>query len=196
MDIQEESSPPAEDAAKIAPLGSAIPMEVSQGDDYVQMFQPGEVATKGSHSCCGCCCDTRRAVIVVNVISLSFSAIAISSLLLYTSDDFLAQIADDEVRAALEDQDGLGLAIGLTSLGMICHGLGIYGAAKFVQWPIIVAAIWYLSQFVRGFVAFNPAMAIMSGFFAYPHIIFWHELRNGIMSPTRYPHEKQCCDCC
>lgn len=172
---------------------------VVQGDEYVPM-QPtsGAEVAKQSHMCCGCCCDTRRAVIAVNVISMSFATLAIFTISTISSGKYAEQFDDDEVLGALGEIDGaaVGMTIGFASLGMLCNACGIYGASKFNQWAVLVAGIWYLVEFFRSLVFLDLAGAIMAGFFAYPHAIFWQEMRKGVMSPASYPQEEQCCNCC
>jgi hypothetical protein len=177
------------------PKGAIV---VVQGDEYVPMHQPGTMAPKQSHVCCACCCDTRRAVIVVNIISLAFASLAILSIAMITSDEYKAEFDDDAVRAALDEIDGakVGMTIGFASLGMICSAFGIYGATRFNQWAVMVAGSWYVGELVRGLVYLDFGSVIMSGFFAYPHVVFWQELRKGVMNPMTYPQEAQCCSCC
>lgn len=179
------------DASKAAAIA------VVQGDEYVPM-QSGTMAPKQSHVCCGCCCDTRRAVIVVNIISLAFAALAILSIAMITSDKYAAQIDDDAVIAALQEMDGakIGMTIGFASVGMLCNAFGIYGATRFNQWAVVVAGSWYVVELVRSLVYLDLGSAIMSGFFAYPHVVFWHEMRKGVMTPVNYSQEETCCSCC
>jgi hypothetical protein len=115
---------------------------IVQGNEYVQH----ERTPVRSHSCCGCCCDTRRAVIVVNIISMSFAALAILSLSLLASGGY--EINDDEVQAALDELDGqaIGITIGLASCGIVCNTLGIFGALKFNKISIALAGLWYFME--------------------------------------------------
>ena len=152
-----------------------------------------------SHTCCGCCCDTRRAVVVVNIISMSFAALALLSLTLLTSNSQLAsQFDDDEVQAFLDEMDGasIGLSVGLALLGMLCNGFGLFGAYKFHQMSIIVASIWYVAECIRACVYLDIFGVVMAGLFLYPHIVFYRELSSGIMTSASYPIERKCCECC
>lgn len=167
---------------------------VVQGDEYVQHGGP----EKKSHNCCGCCCDTRRAVIVVNIISLSFGALAVLSLLMVTSDKYAQQFDDDETQTALNEIDGaaVGMTIGFALIGIICNGAGLFGAIKFNKWGIIIAGLWYVAECIRSLVFFDVIGAIVAGFFAYPHAYFYIEMNEGVMTRMRYPNEQRCCDCC
>jgi hypothetical protein len=173
---------------------------VVQGNEYVQHEPP----PRQGRLCCGCCCDTRRAVIVVNIVSLSFAVLAILSLSLMTSDRYAAQFDDDEVQTASNEIDGAAVGItiqgpatiGIAVLGMICNTAGLFGAFKFNKIGIIVAAIWYSAECVRSLLFYDIAGAIMAGLFAYPHVVFYQEMKKGIMTPENYPNEDQCCVCC
>lgn len=179
-----------EDVAQESSLGV-------EGHEYVAM-QPAKVAAKQSHACCGCCCDTRRAVIVVNVISMCFAALVILSIALMSSDAYAAQFDDDQVVTALNGMDGktVGMTISFAALGMLCNASGIFGARSFNEWAVMIAGSWYLVELVRSLAYLDIGGAIMAGFFVYPHVIFWQEMRKGIMTPATYQQEEQCCNCC
>lgn len=166
-------------------------------NEYMAM-QPVKVGSKRSHSCCGCCCDTRRAVIVVNIISVCLGVLAILSIVMVSSDAYKAQVDDDQVLTALNEIDGtkVGMSISFASVGILCNACGIFGARKFNQWAIIVAGSWYLVEVVRSVVYLDLGGAIMAGFFVYPHVVFWQEMQKGIMTPEMYQQEEQCCNCC
>ena len=171
------------------------PEETYKTGDYIQH----ERQTPNSHACCGCCCDTRRAVVVVNIVSISFATLALLSLtLLTTSADLASQLDDDEVQAFLDEMDGasLGLTIGIAVLGIICNACGLFGAYKFHQISIIIASIWYVVEMIRAGVYLDPFGVVMAGLFLYPHIVFYRELSSGLMTPVSYPSERQCCECC
>ncbi len=170
---------------------------IVEGNEYIAM-QPVKVASKQSHTCCGCCCDTRRAVIVVNIISICLAALAILSIAMVSSDMYAAQFDDDQVLLALSEIDGtkVGMTISFAAFGILCNASGIFGARRFNPLAIMVAGSWYLVEFVRSMVYLDIGGAIMAGFFVYPHVVFWQEMRKGIMTPSRYNQEERCCNCC
>jgi hypothetical protein len=167
---------------------------VVQGHDYVQH----ERIPPRSHTCCGCCCDTRRAVIVVNTISITFAALAILSISLLTNDQYAAQIDDDEVKAYLDEIDGaaLGITIGVAVIGMICNACGIFGAYKFHKIFTVIAGLWYFAECIRACYFYDLPGLVMGASFMYPHVVFYKEVSSGVMSPASYPQEKQSCSCC
>jgi uncharacterized membrane protein len=146
----------------------------------------------------GCCCDTRKAVFVVNIISICFSVIGIIMLSLVISGAVNPVYEDDEVQAAMDEIEsaplGFGLAVAIT--GMICHIIAIYGAAKYSKIATIVGGMWYVISTVISLIYLQIGDAVMGALFAYPHFVFWYEMRNGVMTPETYPNEKVCCECC
>jgi hypothetical protein len=167
---------------------------VVQGHDYVQH----ESVPQRSHSCCRCCCDTRRAVIVVNIISMTFAALAVLSVSILTNDQYAAQFDDDEVQAALDEMDGaaLGITIGVAVIGMICNAFGIFGAYKFHKISTVIAGLWYFAECIRACYFYDLPSLVMAAFFLYPHVVFYQEVSKGIMSPASYPQEQRSCNCC
>jgi hypothetical protein len=171
-------------------------LAVVQGHDYVQH----ERIPQRSHSCCKCCCDTRRAVIVVNIISMTFAALAVLSISILANTQYAAQldVDDDELQAALDEMDGaaLGITIGVAVIGMICNACGIFGAYKFHKISTVISGLWYFAQCIRACYNYDLAGLVIDGFFMYPHVVFYQEVSNGIMSPASYPQEQRSCNCC
>lgn len=152
-----------------------------------------------SHRCCGCCCDTRRAVLVINIISLCLTAFGLASLsYLDHAKNHANNYHDDHVTKSLSQIDGklVGLSIGAYILGMICMSAGIYGAAKFNRIGVIIAGVWHALEFVLNIIFLNFVGFIKAGFFLYPHIVFVIEMNRGIMAPETYHKEQDCCSCC
>lgn len=184
-------------------------LPVVQGDEYVQH----ESQPSRSHTCCGCCCDTRMAVIVVDLVSISFAFLEILALSALASlsrssasqipDDFYDQFDDDEVKAmyqemAVDEVAGIPIwvAIVLAVIHLLCNASGIFGAYKFRKIAVLVASVWYGLECIRALVYLDLVALVMAAFFLYPHIVFYREVSSGIMSPITYPNEKRCCDCC
>ena len=129
----------------------------------------------------GCCCDTRTACMAVNVISLGFAALGLVSL------------------APQLDRPGyerFGLLIAAFVIGIICNTLGLWGSLRFRKIGILIAAIWFGIEAVLSIVLFMDFVgATIAICFLYPHIVFFRELQNGIMSRETYADEKDCCGC-
>ena len=130
----------------------------------------------------GCCCDARTACLVVNVIALAFAGLGLISL------------APQMDRPEFER---FGVFIAVFVLGIIANSLGVYGALKFKKIFVLIAAVWFGLEAILSVVLFldfvGSAFAI---FFLYPHIMFFKELQDGVMSRENYVREKDCCGAC
>jgi hypothetical protein len=153
---------------------------------------------KQGHACCGGCCDVRRAVIIVNIIEITFASLGIvtmGGLIMATS----ASYDDDEVQEAMTAFNGanlsMGVAIALAAIRIIANSLGVYGAVTYNIWMVGVSLSVYCVDFVMGVFALNVISLVMVALFAYPHFFFIKEVRSGIMSEATYVNEKQSCCC-
>lgn len=130
----------------------------------------------------GCCCDTRTAVIVVNIISLGFACLGLVSL------------------APRFDQPALerfGLLIAALVIGIICNALAIYGAFAFKKTFVMVGLVWFCVEAILSLALFLDFIgALVALVFAYPHLFLFREMRQGIITPANYPNERACCECC
>jgi nitrogen fixation-related uncharacterized protein len=146
----------------------------------------------------GCCCDTRKAVFVINIVSICLYVLGVISIAALARASKQKQFDDDAVQAAMNNIDGvkIGFAIGTYVVGMICNGVAIYGAAYFNKIAIIVGGLWCVFEFVRSVTFFDVGSAVMAAGFCYPHVVFYYEMKSGIMSRETYPQEMHCCECC
>jgi hypothetical protein len=166
---------------------------VVQGDEYVQHDAPKRKA----HVCCGCCCDTRKAVFVVNIISLCLYGLGSTSVIALAAARNLGQYDDDAVNQGLNNVTGvtIGFTLGFMVVGMILNAVAIYGASSFHRYCVLVGGLWFVFEAVRSLAYLDFAGAIMAAFFVYPHAVLYTEIKNGIMTRDNYPNEKVCCDC-
>jgi hypothetical protein len=155
---------------------------------------------KQGHKCCGGCCDMRRAVIIVNIVSMIFSLLGVAFMglgfeLLKTASDALD---DDQVKQSGGDAMQ-NLPMGAIVAGMLIslasYVLGIMGAISFTPWQVMVATACYGIHFVFQVMTVNIMGMIFTGFFAYPHVFFILEMKNNIMTPENYHNEVQSCCC-
>ena len=160
---------------------------------------PGLVAPQGirqSHLCCGCCCDTRRATIVVNIISASFASLGILALAFFVTPTLVNSVDDDEVKQDLAEASKFAwVGILILCSSVLCSGTGIYGALKYNGTMVLVAGVWYSVNSLFNLLGGDVIGAIMSGFFAYPHFVLHQEMKKGIMTEINYPNEKHSCCC-
>jgi hypothetical protein len=60
---------------------------------------------------------------------------------------------------------------------------------------IIVAGAWLCVNAVLSIVGGGLVGCILSALFVYPHVVFYLEMKKGIMTEENYPNEKHCCGC-
>jgi hypothetical protein len=187
---------------------------VSQATPYRIMYLPA----KQGHKCCGCCCDVRRATIVVNAVSLSLGVLglmALIAMLKYPAYDYngqyedAMQLNDDyfqddyEFREYMSGVDTSGRSLRTSMLlslfyvffRMVAEVVGIYGAATYSQWMVGVGLAGYVVDALFALVRLQLDSVIMAGFFAYPHVVLINEMRKGIMTEQTYQFEKHSCCC-
>lgn len=153
----------------------------------------------------GCCCDTRKAVFVVNIISMSFygyGLMIVSALWAGIRAINNGQITydDDAMNNAISEMsemDGTsyGLVVALFTIGIVCNGIAIYGASNFNKISVLIGGMWCVVEAVRSLAYLNLGGAFMAACFAYPHFVFYWEMKQGIMTRESYPQEKHCCEC-
>ena len=155
---------------------------------------------------CGVCCDHRRAVLVVNGITIGLqilNMIIVTILASYVEKnltDIEADISDDQIRDKLDKfvkEGGMQIAesvvdgFGIVSIGL--HGCGIYGALHFKQWGIITAGCTYAMFLVMGILSTNFAGVIMNSLFLYPHYYMLKLMKEGVMTDYNYHKIATCC---
>lgn len=118
---------------------------------------PGVGRNKQGHLCCGCCCDTRRAVIVVDIIQLCASGLALLGLMVgFSMIGFAEQHAeefdDDQMEQSVEQLKStpIGWLLILLLVQTVLHVLGIIGAIHYNAKFIMCAIVSYVIQFARG----------------------------------------------
>ena len=168
-------------------------------EGYDMLVSPEVAAARGvplgmgqGHRCFGGCCDMRRAVIIVNLVSLLLATIDVIYFAMESS--FLSHnkiFQDDDVEREIESEMHLAEHVMILALIFTIpfNGAGVYGAMKFKIWPVAVSLSLYALRFVVLFFSWNPG-CLLPFFFAYPHVFFIKEVKEGIMSEANYPLEK------
>jgi hypothetical protein len=172
--------------------GAVLPVEGSM--DLMQQEGNKLVTTrrnKQGHTYCGgcgpcggdrCCCDMRRAVIIVNIINIIIIVLDIID----EVPSYNKTFDDDQSYAAQMDVYHNGEHLGhLIAFGTVCillSAAGIVGALRYNVYLVAIAATAYCFTLVMTLVALNPYGLLCPGFFAYPHFFFIKEVREGTMS--------------
>lgn len=166
-------------------------MVVVDGDEYALV----EVTNRRrAHICCGC--DTRNAVFAVNSVGLCFYTMAVISFSLLLGDS--KEYDDDQVQAVMDTISNakIGLTISTFAVAMVCNITAIVGAVYFNKFGTGIGGIWFLFETIRSLFIGDFWGALVAACFSYPHWVFYHELKTGVMSREQYSNEKVCCDCC
>jgi len=176
---------------------------------------------KQGGKCCGCCCDYKRAVIVMAILGIVYMALL---LILGVTGAviggvYAAQATDDELATGLTIASA---GAGIISIGYAI-GLGFYvfqlfAAIKYSSCMLITVlvfnvlgfgySIWYqvaLNEYNETYAPDQAGSANLAGaiigvciFFAleiYPTVGLLLEINKGIMSAETYPREAYSCCC-
>lgn len=156
--------------------------------------------------CFGCCCDFRRAVLIVNGISIGMKLLIMFGVAIGISyigsnlDDIEKDIDDDEVRKQVDSMFKSGSVVGfeiifelIESISIGLHVCGIYGALKFKKWGVIVAGVAYSLQLLSGLISADFGNIIVSSLFLYPHVQMYNLIKVGIMTDYNYHKVASCC---
>lgn len=179
--------------------------------DY-DMLVSSEVAAgiplglRQGHKCCGGCCDMRRAVIIVNIVSCLVTAFLAADFAWIAkeidngdiSDTSIGNIDDD----GMKELGGSNLVRSIEKflvVVLLCKlpfsAAGIYGAITFKVWPVALSLSLFAIEFMSSLLLQDVFLLVLSVSFAYPHIYFIREVKQGIMSEENYPTEKHSCCC-
>jgi hypothetical protein len=183
---------------------------------------PMHSQTKQGSKCCGCCCDYRRVVIILNFVLVMLadriipviigSSGAGSPVIFghqeadYLDDDGLMDIVEDVYR-----QQAI-----LIGVGVFASIVAIVGACRYNIYMVGFNILYMIGSFIATIVLTNKAFntleedytgdedipspvgvfviqGVIICFFIYPHYGFMSEVKAGILSAETYPREKYCC---
>ena len=165
----------------------------AEGQAVTATGTPGQ---KEGHLYMGCCCDTRRATIIVNIVNL---VLAVITALIYGLASGIAvnELDDDAIKNDIANKSGAiaGIIALFFVIALTFSGLGIYGAMKYNKCMVISAAVWYGLSALVSLSGGDVLGCVISGLFCYPHVMFVQEMQKGIMTEQNYPNEMHSCCC-
>jgi hypothetical protein len=145
-------------------------------------------------SCCGFCCDMRRAVVLLNGFLIVLYSIGLSNTLPWSSSSSSSSSHDRHQN----DNDDTGRFL-LMLLKLLCFVLGLWGALSFSTWQLYFPMVVHLYTIVVSGGIFSDWDWVPIGIgivFLYPHVVLVQEIQNGILTKETYPFEAQsCCGC-
>jgi len=213
---QKVSAPPGSAAITYGvalPPGSSVAIPAGNAASSVPMWQQEKVGAK----CCGCCCDYRRAVIVVTIIGIVVGVMNLITILTVSAVGAAGAIEDDKVEEVYKDSAPFLAAF--TAVALLASICGLVGALKFNTCLVAVDLVWMAVNFIVGAVVSmsnandvdalqddqvdykpNPIgdiifSAVITSLWMYPLVGFIMEVRKGIMSRETYPREEHSCCC-
>jgi hypothetical protein len=187
--------------------------EVTKGDveDVKVVAEPVTTGEKLGGKCCGCCCDYRRAVIVMAIIGIVFNSIY---LIIFATGSavggaYAANATDD---IAMEE---MAIVSGITGLYAIGYAVGVcffvfqlFAALKYSKCMLITVLVFDVISLAFGLANavetsltsadMAAGIIIILVFFAleiYPTVGLLLEIQKGIMSAETYPREAYSCCC-
>lgn len=155
---------------------------------------------------------TRRATVMVNFGNMIFCLLAIASVYVMSNDivpiDEWFEIAKETLFDELDDDDlqnDMHTMLGdyvwvlytFYGVGMLFSVIGIEGAIHYQRCMVLSCALWYLLQ---GFVSlvllgWGGLGILFACLLAYPNIMLYQEICEGIMTATTYSNEIYSCCC-
>jgi hypothetical protein len=183
--------------------------ETADAPHNADLMQQGRFKPrKQGHTCCGCCCDVRRAVIVVNLVQGASLLMIIQFIVAVMRDPYSSYNYETTTDDLWDDywvqgsNPHYGAHLVLYCLELIPVGMGLFGAVNYNVYLIGSAALFYTLKclYYCAFLldanhAFDLSMPIAMAFFAYPHFMLISEIRGGIMSRENYVNEQHSCCC-
>lgn len=164
---------------------------------------------KQGHTCCYCCCDMRRATIILNIFSVIFCFAAIAGVFwasevneaidevfnLIQHDNYDDDDLQEDVHFVIENYSWtLYVFFGVSILFSI---IGTVGAIAYRPRMVMICAMWYLAKGLASLVIFGYGGLglLVAGIWAYPCIMLYQEILEGIMSEENYENEVYSCCC-
>eukprot|EP00529_Nitzschia_sp_RCC80_P031977 CAMPEP_0113459552 /NCGR_PEP_ID=MMETSP0014_2-20120614/10514_1 /TAXON_ID=2857 /ORGANISM="Nitzschia sp." /LENGTH=218 /DNA_ID=CAMNT_0000351145 /DNA_START=91 /DNA_END=747 /DNA_ORIENTATION=+ /assembly_acc=CAM_ASM_000159 len=177
------------------------------------MYQQEKVGQR----CCGCCCDYRRACIIVGIIFAIYNGIVLVLSIIGTSvPGTVNNVNDDQAQDLINDR-GLYILI-ISAIGFFFSFVAIFGAMWYNIWMLAINILWFLvaygvniwanevtidrinelpsqSTTYRSPIGLYIIQAIVTMLWCYPFFGLINEIKKGIMSKETYPREEYSCCC-
>jgi len=194
-------------------IAKGIPHMSLDIDEEAVVENATTIREKQGHSCCGGCCDVRRAVIIICIINIVGNTIimllsATTKSMAHGIANGIATFDDDMFNSQAADQSVQTLDSELNSFMIIefarivAAGLAMLGAFTFNKYLVAINVISLLVRlsiyiYVRMYASVGSIIVglLINGLFLYPHVFLILYIHNGIMTKENYPYERQSCCC-
>jgi hypothetical protein len=174
---------------------------------------------KQGQKCLGCCCDMRRAVIIISIMYLSFSTISLVFLLGFESLRMATKDAFDDDVLLETIEHGYFVQSIFVGIGVVASMCSLVGAIQYNIYLVAINIVWLITEYIATVViemlayleieesyagtqnirmpwaSWVISAIIISAFFIYPMVRFIREINLGVMSRETYPREEFSCCC-
>jgi hypothetical protein len=166
---------------------------------------------KRGQKCCGCCCDMRRATIIVNAVWVVIETIDL--IVLVSRATSARHSSDVKVQAKYESIKRYIVGILIAQILALVLGTGaILGAIKFRAWPVVINIVYVVIAFIllmvdtakashhdSAYTVNIPARVtiflIILALLIYPQAVFVREVKTATMTKETYINEEYSCCC-
>jgi hypothetical protein len=159
------------------------------------------IATTGrqGHLFCGYCCDMRRAVAILNILTITWALLGfiLFKFPLFESSVAAADVDDDKTSYAADNKNKESFDFFfILSPAIVLPAFGLWAAIRFKKYMICLLAFWYTFDFLLCLIIFDYVGATVSGIATYAHVVFYSQLDHGIMTvDTYHANERHSCCC-
>ena len=171
--------------------------KVEEGIYYADTSASTVTESRQGHLYCGFMCDMRRAVMIVNLITIGMALSSITLVRVLSRDDFVNNYDDDFTKFELQslgNSKGKTIAYGVFTIA--CALVGATGAFIYDTNMVLVGAAYHsLNTILKFFPPTGFWSIVVASLLAYPHFPFIVERRRGIMTRENYPNEMHSCCC-
>jgi len=175
----------------------------------IPIAAPDELGEKQGSKCCSCCCDMRRAVIVLAIIGIVFNAVGFTQMLYQTislgissedEDCYYGLFAFLSVIVAIGFAIGIGLFV-FKLFAALKYNLCMLTTVLVFNLLELAFGLWYVINMygyggTTGQLIANIIVVIgVFSVYIYPVIGLIREIKSGIMSEETYAREFYSCCC-
>ena len=159
-----------------------------------------EILPKHGHNFLFCGCDMRRAVIILNGITLAISLFGAIAYMIGTTvvDAITDNFDDDEFEAAADVLNGWVLTAGpyflAVAIGKVAWAIiGILGAYQYEHAMVGFGSMSYFFDMALSIYTLTWIGLGYSVIMVYPHLVLMKEIHEGYMCAENYHNEQHCC---
>jgi hypothetical protein len=216
--FEESNEPKNEEATVIVPVAITTATDDDTWSSPIYHQSDEDLRRRQGHKFCYCCCDYRRAVIIINMVFGVLEALLL--ILLATGTYGLYHYNGGGSTSLANEYSYETIEIIFGGISIILSSVAIFGACYYKIILVGLNVLWLVVAYVLGIIfavqycsefrdncgdyyyctcTLNVGSVIGAGvvmcLYVYPHIGFIVQVYKGIMSRETYPREEYCCCC-